>query len=83
MFNPAPNEAVSSGRFFFGAGMEPNPIQKDWPAFGYDLADTRYSTPKQIDTENVTKLVRAWTYHMKCQRAACASDSSDWVVRCG
>ena len=24
----------------------------------------RYSTPKQIDTKNVTTLVRAWTYHM-------------------
>ncbi len=38
--------------------------QKDWPTFGHDLAGTRYSTLKQIDTKNVTTLVRAWTYHM-------------------
>lgn len=38
--------------------------QADWPTFGHDLAGTRYSTLKQIDTGNVTKLVRAWTYHM-------------------
>jgi len=39
--------------------------QTDWPAFGHDLAGTRYSTLKQIDTRNVTRLVRAWTYHME------------------
>src|ERR1700687_4560123 len=38
--------------------------QNDWPTFGHDLAGTRYSTLKQVDTRNVTKLVRAWTYHM-------------------
>ena len=38
--------------------------QTDWPTFGNDLAGTRYSPLKQIDTKNVTKLVRAWTYHM-------------------
>ena len=38
--------------------------QTDWPTFGNDLAGTRYSPLKQIDTKNVSKLVRAWTYHM-------------------
>src|SRR5579885_2301551 len=38
--------------------------QADWPNFGHDLAGTRYSPLKQIDTKNVNKLVRAWTYHM-------------------
>src|SRR5258707_196013 len=38
--------------------------QGDWPTYGRDLAGTRYSPLKQIDTKNVTKLVRAWTYHM-------------------
>lgn len=38
--------------------------QKDWPTFGRDLAGTRYSTLKQLDTKNVAKLVRAWRYHM-------------------
>ena len=38
--------------------------QTDWPTYGNDLAGTRYSPLKQIDTKNVTKLVRAWTYHM-------------------
>jgi quinoprotein glucose dehydrogenase len=42
--------------------------QKDWPTFGHDLAGARYSTLKQIDTKNVTKLVRAWTYHMNAAR---------------
>jgi quinoprotein glucose dehydrogenase len=38
--------------------------QTDWPTFGHDLAGSRYSTLKQIDATNVTKLVRAWTYHL-------------------
>lgn len=38
--------------------------QADWPTYGRDLAGTRYSPLKQIDTKNVTKLTRAWTYHM-------------------
>src|SRR5438445_5482505 len=38
--------------------------QTDWPTFGHDLAGTRYSPLNQIDTRNVGKLVRAWTYHM-------------------
>jgi quinoprotein glucose dehydrogenase len=38
--------------------------QNDWPTYGNNLAGTRYSPLKQIDTRNVATLVRAWTYHM-------------------
>jgi len=56
--------------------------QKDWPTFGHDLAGTRYSTLKQIDAKNVTRLVRAWAYHMNANApppaaAAPAPGSSD------
>ena len=44
--------------------------QNDWPTFGHDLAGTRYSPLKQIDTGNVSKLVRSWTYHMNPGEAA-------------
>src|SRR5438552_11766149 len=43
--------------------------QNDWPTFGHDLGGSRYSTLKQIDAKNVTKLVRAWTYHMTVESA--------------
>ena len=33
--------------------------------FGHDYASTRFSPLKQINTQNVPTLVRAWTYHMK------------------
>ena len=39
--------------------------QTDWPTYGHDPGGTRYSPLTQIDTGNVTKLVRAWSYHMK------------------
>src|SRR3954466_4906288 len=48
------------GAVLAGTGI----AQTDWPTYGNDLAGTRYSPLKQIDTSNVTKLVRAWTYHM-------------------
>jgi quinoprotein glucose dehydrogenase len=57
--------------------------QNDWPTFGHDPGGTRYSTLKQIDTKNVTKLVRAWTYHMSTQGApdAVLSAPGDSAVR--
>src|SRR5215467_3466079 len=44
--------------------------QNDWPTYGRDLAGTRYSPLKQIDSSNVTQLVRAWTYHMAAETGA-------------
>jgi len=37
--------------------------QSDWPYPGRDPGATRYSPLKQINTHNVTKLRRAWTFH--------------------
>jgi quinoprotein glucose dehydrogenase len=38
--------------------------QTDWPTYGGDAGSTHHSTLKQIDTKNVGKLTRAWTYHL-------------------
>jgi quinoprotein glucose dehydrogenase len=35
----------------------------DWPVYGYDASATRYSPLKQINTSNVARLQRAWTFH--------------------
>src|SRR5688572_24684799 len=34
----------------------------DWPRYTGDLAGTRYSKLKQINTTNVAKLATAWTF---------------------
>jgi len=39
------------------------PQKDDWPAYGRDPGGTRYSPLAQINTANVTRLQRAWTYH--------------------
>ena len=39
------------------------PQKGDWPVYGHDAAGTRYSPLKQINTANVSRLQRAWTYH--------------------
>lgn len=37
--------------------------QSDWQYSGHDPGAMRYSPLKQINTKNVTKLHRAWTFH--------------------
>jgi len=37
--------------------------QNDWRYSGHDPGAMRYSSLKQINTKNVTKLRRAWTFH--------------------
>ncbi len=41
------------------------PQKGDWPAYGRDPGGARYSPLDQINTKNVTRLQRAWTYHTK------------------
>ncbi|HTR39236.1 MAG TPA: pyrroloquinoline quinone-dependent dehydrogenase [Bryobacteraceae bacterium] len=36
--------------------------QTNWPAYGGDAGNTRYSTLDQINTANVSKLKQAWSY---------------------
>ena len=47
--------------------------QTDWPTYGGDLAGTRYSPLKQINTTNVSQLKRVWTYHQKVENVAGSS----------
>jgi quinoprotein glucose dehydrogenase len=42
----------------------------DWPMYTHDLAGTRYSLLTQINTGNVSKLVPAWTYHLRSTSSA-------------
>jgi quinoprotein glucose dehydrogenase len=37
--------------------------QTDWPMFGHDPGASRYSPLKQINTKNIARLQRAWTFH--------------------
>jgi glucose dehydrogenase len=36
----------------------------DWPMYGHDGDSSRFSPLSQINTDNVAKLKRAWTFHM-------------------
>src|SRR5882724_8444173 len=38
---------------------------EEWPAYGHDYGDTRYSPLAQITPANVAQLKPAWTYHMR------------------
>src|SRR3954447_24749498 len=39
------------------------PQNGDWPVYGRDPGGTRFSPLDQINTSNVSRLKRAWTYH--------------------
>jgi len=41
--------------------------QTDWPSYGHDPGGMRFSPLQQINTGNVSKLVRAWTYDISAQ----------------
>ncbi len=47
----------------------------DWPMYTRDLAGTRYSPLKQINTTNVAKLTQAWTYSLRATSAAAAPEA--------
>ena len=47
--------------------------QSDWPAYGGDLGNTRYSALDQINTQNITKLTQAWVYDTRPQSGAKAN----------
>jgi glucose dehydrogenase len=44
--------------------------QTDWPVYGGNLGNTRYSPLNQIDTTNVAKLAQAWIFDTKPPAAA-------------
>src|SRR5262245_6708558 len=43
----------------------PTPAGKDWPNYGGDYYNRRYSALNQINTSNVKNLKGAWTFHVK------------------
>ena len=52
-----------------GASIRANTATSvDWPTYGLDYAETRFSRLKQIDTGNVGQLGLAWTYDLESTR---------------
>lgn len=52
-----------------GAAIERNAqTGRNWPSYGLDYAETRFSRLKQIDTGNVARLGLAWSYDLESTR---------------
>jgi quinoprotein glucose dehydrogenase len=64
---------MGKGRFcaamLTGAMLMASPVRAagdwEWPAYGHDYGDTRFSPLAQITPANVTSLKPVWTYHMR------------------
>src|SRR5450631_4116759 len=58
--------------------------QEEWPAYGHDFGDSRYSPLSQISPANVGRLKPVWTYHMRTPdrvgRGFAASENTPLVV---
>jgi quinoprotein glucose dehydrogenase len=56
----------------------------EWPTYGHDYGDSRYSPLAQITPANVTSLKPAWTYHMRTPdrsaRGFASSENTPLVV---
>ena len=48
--------------FFFSCGSNDSDSYRSWPVYGGSPEMIRYSSLKQIDTNNVSQLKVAWTY---------------------
>jgi quinoprotein glucose dehydrogenase len=53
------------------------PAASDWPMYNRDLAGTRYSPLGQINTRNVSKLAKAWSFRLNAR----ASEATPIVVK--
>ncbi len=52
-----------------GAAIEANEkATRNWPSYGLDYAETRFSRLKQIDSGNVGKLGLVWSYDLESNR---------------
>lgn len=58
---------------------------EEWPTYGHDYGDTRYSPLSQITPANVARLKPVWTYHMRPPgreaRGFAASENTPLVVK--
>src|SRR6185295_17294875 len=58
---------------------------EEWPAYGHDYGDSRYSPLTQITPANVARLKPVWTYHMRppdrTARGFAASENTPIVVK--
>ncbi|WP_454727624.1 MULTISPECIES: PQQ-dependent dehydrogenase, methanol/ethanol family [Cupriavidus] len=71
---PAPRTATPDHirtvtRSVDGAFIEANAAKTpDWPSYGLDYAETRFSRLSQIDTDNVKDLGLVWSYNLESTR---------------
>jgi glucose dehydrogenase len=54
--------------------------QSDWPSSGHDPGDQRFSPLTQVNEKNVTKLVRAWTFHTGDPKDDTGSEGAPLVI---
>src|ERR1041385_2210049 len=57
------------------AALAQSQADRDWPMFNRDLAGTRYSPLKQVDTANVSRLTQAWHYRFNREGKTIAGNS--------
>jgi quinohemoprotein ethanol dehydrogenase len=61
--------AYAAPGFVTGASIEANAkTGKEWPSYGLDYSETRFSRLSQLNDKNVKDLGLAWTYNLESKR---------------
>jgi quinoprotein glucose dehydrogenase len=83
MHKTLPGLVAVAGLLAFATAVISHPsmaagVLQEWPTYGHDYGDSRYSPLAQITPANVAGLKPAWTYHMRpADRAARGFASSE------
>jgi quinoprotein glucose dehydrogenase len=59
---------------------KPGPDAGDWPRYARDLAGTRYSPLKEINTDNVASLEEAWSFRVRPEGGGALVSSATPIV---
>jgi quinoprotein glucose dehydrogenase len=90
---PAPSRArgksgTRCAAFLAGTMLMASPgfaaTASDWPTYGHDYGDSRYSPLAQITPANVARLKPAWTFHMRpadYTRGFASSENTPIVIK--
>ena len=74
MVSVVPSMFLCAAATCFGQASGSGQTAGDWPMYGHDGGSTRYSPLTQVNLDNVSKLTRAWTFHMTLVAVVAVAD---------
>jgi glucose dehydrogenase len=83
MVSVVPSMFLCAALTCFGQASGSGQASGDWPMYGHDGGSTRFSPLTQVNVDNVSKLKRAWTFHMTPATPAAAAAPANGAAPAG